>query len=101
MLEAAVQPERDPPEMEISDSAKLVEASEREKVRLAVSPAFKEETSDVTAMVGLTVSTVRVSELLGSAPSVLVLPAASVNLADATDITPSVVLSAAGVKVAV
>ena len=69
-------------------------------MRVAVSPAFKEEISDVTAMVGLTVSIVRVSELLGSAPSVLELPAVSVNLADATAISASVVLLLVGVKVA-
>ena len=42
-----------------------------------------------------------VTELLESAPSLLVLPAASENLADAIDTTPLVVLFAAGVKVAV
>ena len=101
MLETAAQPERDPPETEISDSVKLVEASEREKVRVAVSPALSEVVSELRVMVGLRVSTVRVSELLGSVPSVLELPAASVNLADVTAISASVVLSAAGVKVAV
>ena len=86
--------------MEISDSAKSVDASEREMVRLAVSPALSEAVSELRVMVGLRVSTVSVSELLRSAPSVLVLPAASVNLADATAISASVVLLAAGVKVA-
>ena len=47
------------------------------------------------------VSTVKVTELLASAPSLLVLPAESENLDEATEITPSVVLSAVGVKVAV
>ena len=93
--------ERVPPETETSEAVKSVDASEREKERVAVSPALREEESEVRAMVGLTVSMERVSELLESAPSVLVLPAASVNLEDATEITPSVVLSAAGVKVAV
>ena len=46
------------------------------------------------------VSTVRVTELLASAPSRLLLPAASENLELATEMTPSVVLSAVGVKVA-
>ena len=92
--------ERDPPETEISDSTKLVEASEREKEREAVSPALSEEVSEVRAMVGLTVSTERVSELLESEPSRLLLPAASENLELATEMTPSVVLSAVGVKVA-
>ena len=54
--------ESDPPETVISDSVKSVEASERVKVREAVSPAFKEEASELTAMVGLTVSTVRVRD---------------------------------------
>ena len=92
--------ERDPPEMEISDSAKSVDASEREKEMVAVSPAFKEATSDVMAMVGLTVSMERVSELLASAPSVLELPAESEKAPDATEMTPSVVLLSVGVKVA-
>ena len=50
--------------------------------------------------VGLTVSTERVTELLLSEPSLLVLPAESENLEEATEITPFVVLSAVGVKVA-
>ena len=47
------------------------------------------------------VSTVKVTELLASAPSRLLLPAASENLELATEITPSVVLLSVGVKVAV
>ena len=47
------------------------------------------------------VSTVKVTELLASEPSLLVLPAASENFELATDITPFVVLSAVGVKVVV
>ena len=78
----------------------MVEASESVKVRVAVWPAFREETSDVTAMVGLTVSIVRVSELLESEPSVLVLPEESEKTLDATEITPSAVLLVSGVKVA-
>ena len=100
MLETAVQLERDPAVTKTSDSMKLVDASESEKVRLAVSPALIEEESEVRAMVGLTVSMVSVSELLESEPSVLELPAASENLELATEITPSVVLPAVGVKVA-
>ena len=46
------------------------------------------------------VSTVSETELLASAPSLLRLPAASENLEEATEITPSAVLSAVGVKVA-
>ena len=47
------------------------------------------------------VSTVKVTELLASEPSRLLLPAASENFELATEITPSVVLSDVGVKVAV
>ena len=47
------------------------------------------------------VSTVKVTELLASAPSLLVLPEESENLDEATEITPLVVLSVVGVKVAV
>ena len=101
MLETAVQLEREPPETETSVSTKLLDASEREKERVAVSPAWSEAVSELRAMVGLRASIVRVSELLRSAPSVLLLPAASVNLADVTAISASVVLLAAGVKVAV
>ena len=46
------------------------------------------------------VSTVKVTELLASAPSLLVLPAESENLDEATEITPSALLSSVGVKVA-
>ena len=53
------------------------------------------------AMVGRRVSTEKVRELLASDPSLLVLPAESENLEEATEITPLVVLSVAGVKVAV
>ena len=103
MLETAVQLESDPPETVTSDSTKSVEASERVKVRVDVSPALKESSasSSVMAMVGRTVSTVKVTELLASAPSLLVLPAESENLEEATEITPSVVLLVVGVKVAV
>ena len=79
---------------------KLVEASESVNVRVAVSPALREEVSEVSAMVGLTVSTVRVSELLESSPSVLVLPEESEKAPEATEMPASVVLSAVGVKVA-
>ena len=47
------------------------------------------------------VSTVRVTVLFASAPSLLVLPAESEKVAEATEITPLAVLSAVGVKVAV
>ena len=95
--------ERDPPDTETSDSMKLVEASERVKVRVDVSPAPKvsSASSSVMAIVGLTVSTVKVTELLASEPSLLLLPDELENLEEATEMTPSVVLSAVGVKVAV
>ena len=94
-------PERDPPETEMSAAVKLVEASESVKVSVAVSPALRDVTSDETATVGLTVSTERVRELLVSEPSWLVLPAASEKASDAMEMTPSLVLSFVGVKVAV
>ena len=90
-----------PPVTKISASVKSVDTSESVKLRIAVSPAFREVTSELTAMVGLTVSMERVSELLASDPSRLLLPAASENLELATEITPSVVLLSVGVKVAV
>ena len=107
-METAVQLERDPPEIVTSDSTKSVEASERVKVRVDVSPALRElsASSSVMAMVGgvvsaAVVSTVKVTELLASVPSLLVLPAESENFELATEITPSEVLLSVGVKVAV
>ena len=93
--------ERLPPVMETSASTKSVDDSERVNVREAVSPALKEETSELTAMVGREVSTVKVTELFESEPSLLVLPAESENFELATEITPLVVLLSVGVKVAV
>ena len=84
-----------------SATVKSVEASERVKVMVAVSPAFRAVTLLEMAIVGRMVSTVRVTELLASAPSLLVLPAASEKVPEATEITPLAVLSAVGVKVAV
>ena len=103
MLETAVQLERDPPEIVTSDSTKSVAASERVKVRVDVSPAPRElsASSSVMAMVGGVVSTVKVTELFESEPSLLVLPAESENFELATEITPLVVLLSVGVKVAV
>ena len=98
--------ERVPPEIEISDALKLVEASEREKVMDAVSPAEREEVFEERETVGgvvsaVVVSMVSVRELSGSAPSVLRLPAASEKTEEATEIRPSDVLLALGVNVAV
>ena len=103
VLETAVQLEREPPETVTSDSMKSVEASERVKVRVDVSPILKESSasSSAMAMVGWAVSIVKVCELLASDPSLLVLPAESENLEEATEITPLVVLFSVGVKVAV
>ena len=92
--------ESEPPDKVRSDSEKSEDDSEREKVREAVSPAFREARSELMAMVGLTVSTVRLSELLESSPSVLVLPEESEKAPDATEMPASVVLFAVGVKVA-
>ena len=86
--------------METSASTKSVDDSERVKVRVAVSPALSDETSELTAMVGLTVSTERVTELLASEPSALVAPLELEKTPDPTEMTPSVVLSAVGVNVA-
>ena len=90
-----------PPETAMSDSMKSLDVSESVNVSTAVSPAFKEVTSELMATVGLTVSTVRVTLLSESEPSLLAVPAALVNFADATEITPLVVLFAVGVNVAV
>ena len=51
--------------------------------------------------VGVVVLTVKVTELLESEPSRLLLPEASENFELATEITPSAVLLSVGVKVAV
>ena len=77
-----------------------MEVSERVNVSVAVSPAFKEETSELMATVGRTVSTVRLTMLFESEPSVLLLPAESENLDEVIEITALVVLLAVGVKVA-
>ena len=102
-METVVQLERDPPEIVTSDSTKSVEASERVKVRVDVSPALRElsASSSVMAMLGRMVSTLKVTELLASVPSLLVLPAESENFELATEITPSEVLLSVGVKMAV
>ena len=100
VAEAAFQLERLPPETETSDSMKSEQDSESVKVRVAASPALREETSELTAMVGLMVSTERVTVLLLSDPLVLALLAASVKVLLATEITPSVVLLVEGVNVA-
>ena len=101
MLDDDAKFDNDPPETLISPSIKSVADSESVKVTVVVSPAFKDEASDVIAIVGLTVSTDKVKVLLLSLPSSLVLPAESENFVEATLITPFVVLSDVGVNVAV
>ena len=56
MADAAFQLEREPPETETSDSMKLVEAFERVKVMVAVSPTPRTSSasSSVRAIVGVT-----------------------------------------------
>ena len=93
--------DNEPPETLISSSTKSVAASEIVKVTVVVSPAFNDDAADVIAIVGLTVSIERVRVLLLSDPSSFLLPAESENLLEATLITPSVVLFAVGVNVAV
>ena len=66
--------DREPPVTVTSELAKLVDDSERVKVMAAVSPAFREETSEERAMRGRTVSTERVTVLLASVSSLLKLP---------------------------
>ena len=93
-------PEREPPDMEISDALKSVEGSEREKVIDAVSPAEREEDSEEREMEGGRVSIERVRELSVSEPSALRLPAESEKAAEATEISPASMESAVGVNVA-
>ena len=102
-METGVQLESNPPETETSASTKSVEASERVKVRVDVSPALRKSSasSSVIEMLGRMVSTLKVTELLASVPSLLVLPAESENFVLATEITPSEVLLSVGVKMAV
>ena len=67
---------------------------------MGFSSALREAISDVRAMMGLTVLMESVSELLASSPSRLLFPAESEKTPEATEITPSLVLSVLGVKVA-
>ena len=101
MLDDDAKLDNAPPETLISPAIKSVAASERVKVTVVDSPAFNDEALDVIAIVGLTVSTDKVKLLLSSDPSAFVFPAESENFDEATLITPSVVLSAVGVNVAV
>ena len=101
MLDDPAKFDNSPPETLISPSTKSVEASESVKVTVVVSPAFNDEALDVIAMVGLTVSIESVKVLSLLDPSAFSLPAESENFDEATLITPLLVLSDVGVKVAV
>ena len=68
---------------------------------LSVATAVALSAGVLLLKVGRTVSTDKVKLLLSSDPSAFVLPAESENFDEATLITPSVVLSAVGVNVAV
>ena len=82
----------------MSDMLKLLDGSDRESEVGGFSS--EEEESEKKWWAG-SVSIVRVRELSGSEPSVLRLPAELENAAEATEISPSVNLSAVGVNVAV
>ena len=101
LLEMDFQLERVPPVTVTSASSKSETTSEREKVREAVSPAFREARSDEMAMDGRRVSTLMVTELLASEPSRLRLPNEFENVPDLTEMTASVVLFGVGVNVVV
>ena len=85
-----------PPLTLMSSAVKSSDGSDNVNVMVAVSPAFKALSLDVIVMPGTTVSTASISD-----PAVLSFPAASVNLAVSTLISPLAVLSSAGVNVAV
>ena len=90
----------EPPLAVTSSTVKSVEASDKVKVMVAVSPTPSSALLVVIATVGGVVSLV--STVMETEPAlVLALPAASVNLLASTETTPSVVLLAVGVKVAV
>ena len=90
----------EPPLAVTSSTVKSVEASDKVKVMVAVSPTPSSALFVVIATVGGVVSLV--STVMETEPAlVLALPAASVNLLASTETTPSVVLLAVGVKVAV
>ena len=89
-----------PPEMVISASEKSEEGSESVKVSVVVSPALREERVEVRAMTGLTVLMERVRELLVSSPSLVKIRLLEKALLPPS-MTPSMVLLASGVKVAV
>ena len=91
-------PLRAPPATVISSTAKFVEASERVKLMLAVSPMPRESTLEVIVTVGAVTS---VFTDIVIDPAALAFPAASVNLPASMLTTPSAMLLSAGVNVAV
>ena len=84
-----------------SVASKSEEVSERVKVRVAVSPAFRDAVSEETATVGVTVLTENVRELSASRPSLLKFPALSEKDEDVTAMVPFAELLVLGVNVAV
>ena len=92
--------ERVPPETVISEAVKVVEASLSVKVKVAESPVMRLVLLVLKEIVGTTVSTEKMTELLASEPSALAFPMALVKTPVATLTTPLVVLLAVGVKVA-
>ena len=101
-----MKPDRVPPLTAIPAAVKVVDASDKVKVRMADWPTAKDAMSLAMAIVGAVVSgttvfTVMFTVLSLSAPSVLALPAASVNVELATLMTAGIVLLVAGVKIAV
>ena len=88
---------RVPPLAVTSSTLKSVEVSERAKLMAAVSPSVSDVSPLVMAIVGAAVSIA----ITWSPEAALALPAASVKAPAATERTPSSVLTAVGVKVAV
>ena len=84
-------------------ASKPVTVSVKVKVKVTVPSAMLTVLGSLSVIVtvGEIVSTVRVTVLLASPPSLLALPAASEKVAEATEITPFAVELVVGVKVAV
>ena len=89
-----------PPETVISSAVKVIEASLSVKAKVAESPEMRLVLLVLKEIVGTTVSTAKMTELLASEPSALAFPMALVKTPVATLTTPLVVLLAAGVNVA-
>ena len=88
-----------PPDTVISRAVKVVEASLSVKVKVAESPDMRLVLLVLKEIVGTTVSTAKMTELLASEPSALAFPMALVKTPVATLTTPLVVLLAVGVNV--